>query len=196
MTILDAQLLLKYLKYSPGTIDGVDGPNTQDAVKTFQKQEDIGVDGIVGEQTSAQLKDAVFHDRFYQPSKTPTVKPSSDTGTFWDDIKYFTRNEPYIACSCGRCGGFPVEPTEELMRLADRVREQAGTAMIPSSTVRCKQHNAEVGGVSNSRHLLGKAMDFRIQGWSSAKTLALVKKQSGVRYTYAIDNTYVHMDVE
>lgn len=196
MTTLEAQLLLTYLGYEPGIIDGINGPNTKDAVKTFQEKEGLIADGIVGKQTSDQLKNAVAKDRFYESLETPTTNPSDNTGTFWNDIKYFARNDPYIACSCGRCGGFPVEPTEELMQLADRVREQAGAAMIPSSTVRCKQHNAEVGGVNNSRHLLGKAMDFRIQGWSSAKTLALVKKQSGVHYTYAIDNTYVHMDVE
>ena len=44
---------------------------------------------------------------------------------FWRDIQYFTRSDPYIACSCGRCGGFPAEPSERLMRLADAVRRRA-----------------------------------------------------------------------
>ena len=191
MNIVDirqVQDALDLLGYGPINNDGISGPATQKATKKFQRQEGLSDDGIPGPLTKDKLLEAVTAGRRY--------KPPGKTGTFWDDIKYFTRKEPYIACSCGRCGGFPVEPTEELMRLADRVREQAGTAMIPSSTIRCKQHNAEVGGVRNSRHLLGKAMDFRIQGWSSAKTLALVRRQSGVRYTYAIDNTYVHMDVE
>lgn len=187
MKIKQIQNLLDYLGYSPGTIDGANGPNTQKAIMAFQRAEGLMVDGIAGANTQSKLLEAVAAGRVY--------KPPDKIGTFWDDIKYFTRNEPYISCPCGRCGGFPVEPTERLMRLADRVREQAGTAMIPSSTVRCKQHNAEVGGVSNSRHLLGKAMDFRIQGWSSAETLALVKSQSDVYYTYAIDDTYVHMDI-
>lgn len=195
MTIKQIQCLLEYLGYEPGAIDGANGPNTRDAVMAFQRVEGLAVDGIAGANTQAKLLEAVAQGRFYAPQE-PQSKPTDKIGTFWDDIKYFTRNEPYIACSCGRCGGFPVEPTEGLMRLADRVREQAGTAMIPSSTVRCKQHNAEVGGVSNSRHLLGKAMDFRIQGWSSAETLALVKSQSGIHYTYAIDDTYVHMDID
>lgn len=69
--------------------------------------------------------------------------------------------------------------------------------MIPSSTVRCAAHNAELkGSVPNSRHLSGKAMDYCIQGWSSAKTLALVQQQPDVRYAYAIDDSFVHMDVD
>lgn len=198
MNIVDirqVQDALDLLGYGPIDNDGLSGPATRKATKKFQRQEGLPDDGIPGPLTKDKLLEAVTAGRRYKPPKTPD-KPPDKTGTFWDDIKYFTRDEPYIACSCGRCGGFPVEPTEKLMRLADRVREQAGTAMIPSSTVRCKQHNAEVGGVRNSRHLLGKAMDFHLKGWTSTQTLALVRKQSGVHYAYAIDNTYVHMDVD
>ena len=72
-----------------------------------------------------------------------------------------------------------------------------GAPMNPSSTVRCQAHNDELrGSVKNSRHVSGRAMDFRIRGWGSERTLALVRKQPEVRYAYAIDESYVHMDVE
>ena len=90
---------------------------------------------------------------------------------------------------------FPVEPSEKLMRLADKVRAAAGSPMIPSSTLRCPAHNRAVGGVANSRHLTGKAMDFSIRGWPSAKTLTLVKSMPETAYAYAIDEGHVHMDV-
>ena len=88
-----------------------------------------------------------------------------------------------------------MEPSEKLMRLADKVRAAAGSPMIPSSTLRCPAHNRAVGGVANSRHLTGKAMDFSIRGWPSAKTLALVKSMPETAYAYAIDEGHVHMDV-
>ena len=111
-------------------------------------------------------------------------------------VRYFRRDEDGIRCPCGRCGGFPVEPSETLMRLADRVRTMAGAPATVSSTVRCAAHNAELkGSVPNSRHLLGRAMDFSVRGWSSGKLLALVQKQPEVHYAYAIDGQYVHMDV-
>lgn len=196
MTIKQIQALLTYLGYNPGAVDGADGANTQTAVKRFQAAEGLGVDGIAGEQTQAALKDAVWQERFAKDNTVPSSgHPPDKTGTFWDSIKYFTQDEPYIACPCGRCGGFPVEPAEKLMRLADAVREAAGKPMVPTSTVRCKTHNAEVGGVWNSRHLLGHAMDFRIPGLSAAEVLRIVRQQKNVVYCYAIDAQHVHMDI-
>lgn len=42
----------------------------------------------------------------------------------------------------------------------------------------------------------GKALDFRIEGKSSADVLAYVQKQPECRYAYAIDSQHIHMDVE
>lgn len=196
MTIKQVQCLLTYLGYSPGTIDGADGKNTQAAIRAFQAQEGLAADGIAGAKTQAALKDAVWKERFAKDNIVPSSgQPPDKTGTFWDDIKYFTRNEPYIACPCGRCGGFPVEPAEKLMRLADAVREAAGKPMVPTSTVRCDAHNAEVGGVATSRHRLGYAMDFVIPGMTANQILDIVRRQKNVVYCYAIDGNAVHMDI-
>lgn len=196
MTIKQVQQLLDYLGYDPGAIDGVDGRQTQAAVRRFQGAEGLTVDGIAGEQTQIRLKDAVWQDRFAKDNTVPSSgQPPDKTGTFWDSIKYFTRDEPYIACPCGRCGGFPVEPAEKLMRLADAVREDAGKPMVPTSTVRCDAHNAEVGGVATSRHRLGHAMDFVIPGMTANQILTIVRKQKNVVYCYAINDRAVHMDI-
>ena len=193
MTVKQVQLLLAFLGYDPGDCDGVDGKNTRAALRAFQQAEGLEPDGIAGQQTQARLREAVFQGRT-KTGQEPAASPSG-TGTWWDEIRYFSRQEPYIGCSCGQCGGFPVEPSEKLMRLADAVRAAAGRPMVPTSTVRCRAHNKAVGGVENSRHLLGKAMDFSIPGWSADRTLALVRQQKAARYAYAIDGTHVHMDI-
>ena len=45
--------------YNPGTIDGIFGKNTLNAVKQFQKDNGLSVDGIVGPKTWSKLKNIV-----------------------------------------------------------------------------------------------------------------------------------------
>ena len=199
MTNTQIQSLLTYLGYDPGGVDGILGKNTRAAVLAFQTQEGLAADGSPGPITQAALLDAVAAGRFrvVPDASAPPASGTDGAPAWWAEIQYFRRDEHGIACPCGRCGGFPAEPTEKLMRLADKVRGLAGAPMNPSSTVRCQDHNDELSGsAKNSRHLSGKAMDFCIRGWTSAKTLALVKQQPDVRYAYAIDDNFVHMDVD
>lgn len=190
MTDKQKQHLLGYLGYYAGDIDGIYGPQTKAAVERFQK--DFGgivVDGLAGDETDKALRHAVAYG---MPEKKQDAKPQA--GTFWDEIKYFTREE--FRCPCGKCGGFPVEPDENLVRLADRVREHFGAPATVSSGVRCQAHNDELpGSAKNSYHLRGKAMDFCVQGVSGAKLLAYVKTLP-VHYAYQINGSdFVHMDV-
>jgi len=55
----DVRLLqskLESLGYDVGPIDGIFGPQTEQAVREFQKDNDLVVDGIVGEETFAALE--------------------------------------------------------------------------------------------------------------------------------------------
>ena len=196
MTTLQIQALLTYLGYDPGEVDGLPGRNTRRAVLAFQAQEGLETDGSPGPITQAALLDAVAAGRF-MAEDAPT--PDDATGTFWDHIRYWTREE--FRCRCGEyhapyCNGFPVEPDQTLVELADDVRAHFGRPGIRSSGIRCKQHNADQqNSAVNSRHLYGKALDFRIQGKTSGEVLAYIQTRSGVHYAYAIDDSYVHMDV-
>ena len=106
MTIKQIQCLLTYLGYSPGAIDGADGRNTQGAIRAFQADYGLTVDGITGAATQKMLIGAIAG------TTVKVDKPISSTpqkaGAFWDGIKYFKREE--FRCPCGKCGGFPVEP--------------------------------------------------------------------------------------
>ena len=195
MTTKQIQALLVYLDYDPGQVDGLPGKNTRRAVLAFQAQEGLEQDGSPGPLTQAALLEAVACGRCRQAQ----ASGAQTVPEWWADIRYFKRTDSGIACPCGRCGGFPVEPTERLMRTADSIREELGP-MIPSSTVRCQAHNDELqGSAKNSRHIYGKAMDFNCPKSSQAQIEACLsrKKTDGeIRYWYRMSSGWHHFDID
>lgn len=190
MTNKQKQHLLGYLGYYEGAIDGNFGPMSKLATASFQGDYGLEADGVFGPLTEEKAIEAVAGI-----AKPVEPEQPAEPENFWNGIKHFDREE--FRCKCGGkyCNGFPVEPSEKLVKLADRVREHFGVAATVSSGVRCETHNAKVGGVSGSRHKYGTAMDFAIRGVPASLVLPYVQAQPEVRYAYAIDSNYVHMDV-
>lgn len=204
MTVEKQQLLLSFLGYYTGEIDGITGPQTQNAIRKFQSDYSIRADGVWGSQTEAKIRLVIGNPKMEKKQVSTTVVSQSTTNktttgdAFWDGIKYFTRDE--FACKCKQygkayCNGYPVEPSQKLVKLAEKVRTHFNAPITVSSGIRCKQHNTNQGGVYNSRHTLGTAMDFAVKGKTAAQVLAYVKTLPEVAYCYAINNEYVHMDV-
>lgn len=226
MTTKQKQWQLYYLGYYGGNIDGIFGSKSKEATKAFQRDNGLDDDGIFGSKTEAksievvrgiqeavgatpdglagpktvvatityQRQNGLSPDGIAGPKTRAKIAECEEVN--WGEVKYFSRDE--FKCKCGGkyCNGFPAEPDKRLVEVADRVRAHFGKAMNVNSGVRCDQHNAAVGGVSNSRHKLGKAMDFKISGKTSAEILEFVKAQPEIRYAYAINERSVHMDVE
>lgn len=160
MTTKQVQLLLLYLGYdSVGEADGSYGKKTMAAVRQFQQDfGGIQVDGLAGEETHKALRHAVAYGMEKVTTETPTE--AETTGTFWDEIEYFTREE--FRCKCGGkyCNGFPVEPVEATVRALDALRRKLGVPLTVTSGIRCENHNANCGGVKNSQHKTGLAADL------------------------------------
>lgn len=160
-------------------IDGLGGQETKDTLMQWQRKMGLTSDGIAGPLTREKLLQF----------------PAPEIEDWWDSIRYFSRKE--FACKCGRyCDGYPAEMARGIVELADRAREELNGVGFVSSGLRCSRHNANVGGVAGSRHLTGKAVDLRIEGKTARQTLAWALKQPQVRYAYAIDSAFVHMDIE
>lgn len=120
--------------YYNDALDGIWGPKSQDAAERF-------------------IRDFTGEEAAHAPEAS---------GDFWNDIEFFKRDE--FRCPCPSCGGFPEEPDETMVRYADEIRRRLGVPVSVvdggGSGVRCPEHNAEVGGVNGSQHLLGKAADL------------------------------------
>lgn len=178
---------------TPLVNDGLAGWRTLEAVGMYQEAMGLPVTGIVDKTTYGEICQWVGP----APDATDNTvgDKSSPTGTFWDEIEFFTREE--FMCKCGGryCNGYPAEMREEVVRICDAARRHFGRRGHIISGLRCQIHNANEGGVANSQHMYGEACDLMIEGVSSDQLLAFILAQPGVRYAYKINGTNVHFDV-
>ena len=154
-------------------IDGIVGNNTITAIKDFQKKNNIVIDGIVGNNTYNLLK-----------------------GNSWNEIKYFKKEE--FTCKCGcKLNNIDIN----LVKILDSIRIHYNNPIIITSGCRCKKNNSLVGGVSNSKHLYGKAADFVVLNVPTYEVLNYcnkLKKDNIIRYTYGKTinmGNAVHIDI-
>lgn len=226
LNIRQRQMNLQFLNYDCGGIDGIEGQKTKQAYRNFQRDFDCLIDGIYGSETDRKLisliddiqarvgarVDGVAGNETIEKTKewqrnhgltpdgiagTQTRNAMANVGEItWDDIKYFGKNE--MTCKCG-CG---LNNTDlRLMQIADGIREHFGRPAVITSGCRCAKHNAEVGGVQGSRHVLGKAMDFYVQGVPVQELLSYCQQlvnEGQLRYTYTNNanmSGVVHIDI-
>lgn len=156
MTLKQKQALLAYLGYYDGQLDGLWGDKSQRATIDFQRayMEREDVDGVFGAATEKRILEVIA------TGEKPIDDKMSATADWWKDIRYFTRSE--FKCKCGGkfCDGYPAEIDMNMVKIADEIRARIGKPISINSGLRCKTHNANVGGVSNSQHLFGNAADL------------------------------------
>ncbi len=87
----------------------------------------------------------------------------------------------------------------ELMQNMDVIRETIGKPIYVNSGYRSVQHNANVGGKTNSYHTLGMACDFHVKGLSPIFIKNVVEnliakgkiKKGGI----GLYSTFLHYDI-
>ena len=175
MNVKDRQCLLAFLKkqdgtsYYTGQVDGIYGPLSRRAIEDFQRDFGLEVTGQGNEETDKALRHAVAYGL---PERDPVVEAPPqvpESGTFWDEIEFFDREE--FRCQCGGkyCDGFHVEPEETMVRLCDEIRRRASVPILirdaGGSGLRCPQWNATIpGAAANSYHTKGRAADLHPRG--------------------------------
>lgn len=175
----------------PLIIDGLAGAATMAATIWFQKEKGLTPNGIA----DARIVTAMVNEI---PEIDAVIWPTPEIGSdsFWGEIEYFTRDE--FRCKCGGkyCNGYPAEPDERMVRIADQLRKNLGAPITIVSGLRCKTWNAIQGGVSNSQHMYGEAADIYAKGVSQSRVEQELDKIGGVRYHYPITgSSNVHFDV-
>jgi len=94
-------------------------------------------------------------------------------------------------CPC--CRAVRLEPL--LVNFLQALRFALNVPIKVTSGYRCKSHNKEVGGVKESRHLIGRAVDVSIRDCDNELVLKVARK-IGFKYCYYnMDKCYYHLDI-
>lgn len=99
---------------------------------------------------------------------------------------------------CRHCGRAPsLEALTRLAEFGERLRHPLGDApMHITSGYRCPEHNAAVGGATDSQHIHCKALDFVVRGLTVRETWRLcreLQKQGRIHGLGRYD-TWTHAD--
>ena len=111
--------------------------------------------------------------------------------------KNFSLEEFECRCGC-KMPDFVRKNVENLAENLQILRDVAGRLDL-TNAYRCKEHNADVGGSTNSQHLLGKAADVKsktIKPNEMAQTVDdLMKSENFELGGIGIYNTFTHVDI-
>ena len=106
--------------------------------------------------------------------------------------EHFSREE--MACNC--CHGLPANGiSQALLDGLEKLRTVIGNKPINvTNAYRCQHHNFEIGGVRDSQHVLGKAADIWVDGYS-AYYLGSVCREIFDGVGIYIEDDFVHVDM-
>lgn len=175
-------------------IDGIWGKQSKEATIKLQRKLGIEDDGLFGAGTEEACFEALLSGESLPDIEGVIIIPP--TGDFWDEIEFFDKEE--MRCKCGGkyCDGFPHEIQPLLMQILDRARRWSGHPIVIISGLRCEEWNRIQGGVANSQHKYGEAVDVYFYGKTPAQALAWLQSQPDVRYAYLIKNSNnIHFDI-
>jgi uncharacterized protein YcbK (DUF882 family) len=95
----------------------------------------------------------------------------------------------------------PADIEENIKELADNLqvlRDVIGRIDL-TNAYRCKEHNADVGGATNSQHIKGKAADIKSNTLSPSEIASIIddlmKSEKFKLGGIGIYNTFTHVDI-
>lgn len=106
-------------------------------------------------------------------------------------MKYFTLDE----FDCPSLPNSGKNMDSSFLAKLEQAREIAGIPFKITSGYRTKEHNAEVGGVPNSSHLIGVASDIAVFGGADRYIILSALIKAGFK-RIGVAKTFIHCDTD
>ena len=183
---------------------GVQLPDLDEALQWVQGVMPEEQGGLIAALIAAVLawifRDAPTDKATPTPAPEPTPTPNIDAPLFDEadytapaPVNYFSQQE--LECRGKDCGcEYPgMHPT--VLAIANDLRRQFGPIIVTSG-YRCPEHNATVGGASNSFHARspGMAIDLKSANATPQALYNYLTDKYPSRYGIGLYRTFVHID--
>lgn len=122
-----------------------------------------------------------------------TIENSSIIMQYNVTLTDFIKREFECKCGCGKN-----KTKRQLIDKLQKLRDFIHRPIFVLSGYRCEKHNAKVGGVLNSQHLVGKAADIYVKGMSSQALAKLIERSNLFRnggIGVYVKRNFVHVDI-
>lgn len=165
--------------YGVGAIDGKFGSKTLEAVKAFQAENNLTVDGIVGINTwnALENKEGVMVKE-YSLSRDGEMQISKNF-----KVKEFR---------CKDGSDKILIDTDFVVNKLQKIRDHFTVPVTINSAYRTESYNQKVGGAKSSYHMKGQAFDIVVKGKTP---LDVARFAQSIGITGIIQyNTFVHLD--
>lgn len=149
----------------------------------------LGYGGYTKKNIKAFQKDA-FPDDPKQWDGDWGINTDRAARTFYNTKKCTKNFSPTeFTCKCGRCTGYPTYMKQVELKHLQKIRDHYKKPMVITSAMRCSYENNRVGGVRNSGHTRGYAVDFYMRGVTDTvanrkKSLSYIKGLENHEFTY------------
>jgi len=97
-----------------------------------------------------------------------------------------------LTCKCGRCRNQPIDM--KMIEKLQKLREVMGVPLYITSAYRCPTHNRNVGGASQSRHMVGDAVDIAVSNLNWETLVAEAKRIGFTGIGYGQHRGFIHLD--
>lgn len=188
LSIKDRQKYLKKIGLYKGKIDKIEGKGTKNAYRYLNVI-------FLNKNSDKYTNESDSKLRIIYKSYCKSKYMKTDD---WKLFKDFKENEFKCTCKGKYCDGYNGRKNKcyiKLIMLLQYIRNYYDKSVYISSGVRCKKRNQQVGGVKNSKHLVFKASDIKVENLKASQVYKVIKNMPLVDYTYIITTYYIHVNV-